>query len=434
MKSKAKSLAETLRKKAEKKLEERKKKTRKSSISETENLKTIHELQVYQIELEMQNEELLLAKEQVDLLKEKYIHLYDFASLGYLTLTKYVEITELNFCAASLLGNERSALIKNRFDLFISIETRPVFNSFINEILVHKKKTTCEVILNIDSDFPIHVQLIGIMEEKNDQIFLTLLNITERKKADLIIEQQNKELRKLNTDKDGFMAILGHDLRSPFMSILGFSELLLKNFQHYDLKKIETYASYINQSTKKGFKLLDDLLLWGNTQSGHLAFHPQKLNFQSLFTEVVETLTPIANSKNITLNYTDEINLTVFADTNMLQTILRNLISNAIKFTNQGGKINVSVLKNASSVTISVTDNGIGIDASAIKKLFNLSEMNSTQGTAGEDGSGLGLILCKEFVLLHNGAIWAESELGKGSTFHFTLNQLKPLPPPEKII
>lgn len=428
MKNKPNSAAEILRLKAEKILKEREKKTSRPSISETDNLRIIHELQVHQIELEMQNEELVLAKEREHILKEKYIHLYDFAPSGYITLSKKAEINELNFRAASILCKERTALIKNRFDLLISVDTRPIFNSFFYGIMENKTKDTCEVILNIGNNVPTHVYLIGVIEEKSNQFFLTLLNITDRKKIDLIVEKQNKELRKLNADKDGFMSILGHDLRSPFMSILGFSELLLKNIKHYDLKKIETYASYIHQSTIKGFKLLEDLLLWSNTQSGYLTFHPKKIKFKHLFTEVVETLIPIANAKSITINCTDEINLTVYADNNMLQTILRNLISNAIKFTHKGGKIYVSVFQNASLVNISVTDNGIGIDPLALEQLFNISEMNSTKGTEDEDGSGLGLVLCKEFVRLHEGTIWAESELGIGSTFYFTLNQALTLP------
>jgi signal transduction histidine kinase len=427
MKNNPKSARGLLRLKAEEKLKEHQKTAKNTAISEAENLKLIHELQVHQIELEMQNEELILAKEQVDLLNDKYIHLYDFAPSGYLTLSKEAKIIELNFCAASLLCKDRSALIKSRFEVFISIETHSIFRSFFEEMLKNNGKEKCEVILKIGSNLPLYIHLVGIFEESSEQCFLTLSNVTERKEAGLIIDKQNKELKKLIVDKDNFMSILGHDLRSPFVSILGFSQLLLKNVHQYDIQKINTYASYIHQSSKKGFKLLEDLLLWANTQSGKIIFSPQKLNFQTVFTEVVETLTPIANAKNITLSCSDKINLTIFADTNMLQTILRNLISNAIKFTNQGGKINVSVIKKESSATISVADNGIGIDAKSLKKIFNISEMHSTKGTSDEDGSGLGLLLCKEFVKLHGGNIWVESELGKGSTFHFTINQMSTL-------
>ena len=420
MKTDPKSESEILRQKAEEKLNER-----KGSISETDNLKLINELQVHQIELEMQNEELVLAREQAILAKEKYANLFDFAPSGYITLSKESEIIELNFCAASMLCKERSRLIKNRFDLFVSVDSRPIFNSFFERMFTNKTKETCEVILIIDCNLPIHVHLIGIVDKKSDQCLLTIINITDRKQADLIISKQTKELQKLNSDKDRFISILGHDLRSPFVSMMGFSDLLVKNIRKYDIDKIESYANQINQSTKKGFNLLENLLVWANAQSGKLAFNPQKLNLKTIYTLVVETLNPIANEKNITINYFEEKDLIVFADTNMLQTILRNLISNAIKFTNKGGKINISAIKSDSFVTVTVSDNGIGIEYSNIGKIFDLTKIYSTKGTAEEKGTGLGLILCKEFVEIHGGNIWVESEIGKGSKFHFSLSQIE---------
>jgi signal transduction histidine kinase len=161
--------------------------------------------------------------------------------------------------------------------------------------------------------------------------------------------------------------------------------------------------------------------MWVRTQTGKISFEPQKLNFADICKDILEILKPSANSKNITINYyaPDEIN--VFADKDMLKTIFRNLISNAIKFTNKNGTININSEENSGNVTISVSDNGIGISQDNLAKLFDISKVLTTKGTAEETGTGLGLLLCKEFIEKHGGKIWVESEVGKGSDFKFTL-------------
>jgi signal transduction histidine kinase len=161
--------------------------------------------------------------------------------------------------------------------------------------------------------------------------------------------------------------------------------------------------------------------MWARTQQGKIPFKPQILNFKDIFKDTLEILAPNANAKNITINYsaTDEIN--VFADIDMIKTVLRNLVSNAIKFTNSGGSINIDAKQNSENVIISVYDNGIGVPPENLTKLFDISEVITTTGTAKETGTGLGLLLCKEFVEKHGGKIWVESEVGKGSDFKFNL-------------
>jgi signal transduction histidine kinase len=161
--------------------------------------------------------------------------------------------------------------------------------------------------------------------------------------------------------------------------------------------------------------------MWARTQSGKIPFEPQKLNFTDIFKNILEIVKPNADAKNITTNYfsVDEIN--IFADNDMLKAVLRNLISNAIKFTNTGGQIDIYTKKNQRDVTITISDTGIGITPDNLKKLFDISQIRTTTGTDEETGSGLGLVLCKEFVEKHGGKIWVESEYGKGSKFKFTL-------------
>lgn len=246
-------------------------------------------------------------------------------------------------------------------------------------------------------------------------------DITEIKQNELIINQKNNELEKLNTDKDLFMSILAHDLKGPFNSILGYLELLTENIHTCDINDIESQLSIINNSAQSVYNLLEAILLWINSESGKLPFEPQILNIKNIYFDILETLKPYANTKAISIEYLGEENFTVFADPNMFKTILRNLVSNSIKFTNKGGQITINTQKSESDIIISISDNGIGISVELQSKLFNISQIHTSKGTADEGGTGLGLLLCKEFVNKNGGEIWVESELGKGSTFKFTV-------------
>jgi PAS domain S-box-containing protein len=246
-------------------------------------------------------------------------------------------------------------------------------------------------------------------------------DITERKHAELKIQQQNIELTKLNADKDLFISILGHDLKSPFNNILGLSEVLTEDVRKLEIDELEDIANNINKSAKITNKLLEDILMWARTQQGSIPFKPQNLSLSATCRNILEILNPGAYAKNITIIDSSVDHITVFADPDMLKTILLNLVSNAIKFTNSGGKITINAEQNSENVIISVSDNGIGIPPENLAKLFDISEVLTTKGTAAETGTGLGLLLCKEFVEKHGGKIWVESEVGKGSTFSFTI-------------
>ena len=231
----------------------------------------------------------------------------------------------------------------------------------------------------------------------------------------------NKQLERLNIDKDRFIAILGHDLRSPFTTLLGLSEVLTEDIRKLDIDEIENHATNINKSARNTFNLLEDILLWARTQQDKILFKPQNLSFTDICKNILEILNPNAEAKNIAINCLTADQLNVFADADMIKTVLRNLVSNAIKFTNNGGIININAEKTNSNVTISVSDNGVGIAPDDITKLFDISQVVTTKGTAKETGTGLGLLLCKEFVEKHGGKIWVESEVGKGSEFKFSL-------------
>jgi signal transduction histidine kinase len=234
-------------------------------------------------------------------------------------------------------------------------------------------------------------------------------------------EKSEIRLHQLNADKDRFISILGHDLKNPFNNILGFSEILTDEIDSLNKDEIKAIAKNIHKSAQNSNNLLEDILMWARTQQGSMPFKPQNLSFSDIFKNIFEVLIPNAKVKNITINYSSPDGINVFADIDMLRTVLRNLVSNAIKYTNNGGAINITAEQTQSDVTISISDSGIGIPPENLAKLFDISEVMTTKGTAKETGTGLGLLLCKEFVEKHGGKIWVESEIGKGSDFKFTL-------------
>jgi two-component system sensor histidine kinase/response regulator len=255
----------------------------------------------------------------------------------------------------------------------------------------------------------------------NKEIIASFSDITERKKVEDELKKSELKLTRLNVDKDRFISILGHDLKSPFNNILGFSEVLTAEINSLNSDEIKEIASNINKSAKITNHLLEDILMWARSQQGSIPFKPKNLSLSATCRNILEILNPSAYAKNITIHDSSAAHINVYADADMLKTILLNLVSNSIKFSNSGGKITINAEKNSESVTISVSDNGVGIPSNDLSKLFNLSEVLTTKGTAGETGTGLGLLLCKEFVEKHGGRIWVESEVGKGSDFKFTL-------------
>jgi PAS domain S-box-containing protein len=233
--------------------------------------------------------------------------------------------------------------------------------------------------------------------------------------------EMEKQLTQLNNDKDKFITILAHDLKSPFNGILGLLDLLTENIRKDDIDTIEKRMNIVNNSAKATFRLLEDILMWVSVNSGKIPYEPQKLYFTTISNEVLENIELSANKKNITINYFSADEIIIYADKNMLQTVLRNLLSNSIKFTDKGGQIDLYAVQNQSNITITVSDNGVGIVPETLTKLFDISEKISSVGTSNEKGTGFGLSICKEFVKKHGGKIWVESEVGKGSNFIFTI-------------
>ncbi len=263
--------------------------------------------------------------------------------------------------------------------------------------------------------------------ENSDVVLLAVSrNIEKRKKTELQLKKYTEELSQLNDDKDRFLQILAHDLRNPFTALLGFSDLLLNNFREYDPQEIEMQLSMISQSAHSTYNLLNDLLVWAMSQAGKLSFNPIELNFVDTCKEIIAGKQNQLASKKIMINCCEAKSIWLMCDKEMFKTILRNLISNAIKFTHKEGEIGIYVDINEEKAIITVYDNGVGISLEDQIKLWDITKPHTTEGTESERGTGLGLLLCKEFVEKHGEKIWIESELGKGSSFKFTMPLYNP--------
>jgi signal transduction histidine kinase len=238
-----------------------------------------------------------------------------------------------------------------------------------------------------------------------------------------VIEQGKQKIDEIITKNNKFVSILAHDLRSPFNSIMGFLELIKRDMDTFDKEKFENYINIAYNSANNMLNLLNNLLVWTLSQSGEKNYNPVKIDLDELLFDEIHNHMPLAKQKQINLNHSLASDLTVRADLQMVRTILRNLITNAIKYTNPGGEITISAIENDKHIEIAIEDNGIGISFEAQKELFKIDSFHSTIGTNNEKGTGLGLLLCKELVEINGGNILIESEPGKGCELKFTLPQ-----------
>ena len=633
-------------------------------LSKPDQLKLIHELQVHQVELEMQNEELRSAWAVGHAAVDKFTELYEFAPTGYFSLSKEGKIVEINLSASQMLDKERLRLKNSSFAFFVSEDTKPVFNLFIDKVFADKTKQTCELALTIHGNPPLYVQLTGKVTEKEDKCLVSMMDITERlelekavrereekyrtlftacrdslflidrnsgaildanyaacdlygytreelyklKNTDLSFEPvatflatkdfrerielryhkkkdgtvfpvdisinhfimggrqvilaairditdrqavekalkesegrfkslferhsaimllidpesgqilnanhaaaefygfsipelcsmsideinalsakeikaerlqaasenrnffvfphrlaggeerivevhsspidflgnkvlfsiilditarmqaeaqlnlQNVELLKLNAEKDKFFSIIAHDLLSPFNAFLGFTKMMAEEFDTLSSEQLQKIALSMQKSANNLFSLLENLLEWSRIRRGGTSFEPALLPLLPIVEESLTPLLLLTDKKEIEFGVDIVEDCTVFVDKYMLSTVLRNLVANAIKFSQRGGRI-ILVAKpvNGNLVEISIRDTGIGMNQTMVDNLFRLDEQTNRKGTEGEPTTGLGLIICKEFIEKHGGQLWVESEECQGSTFYFSL-------------
>lgn len=307
-------------------------------------------------------------------------------------------------------------LTEKKYNALFSIEDRSEIYSQIDELVSIKEK----VIGEIKEKERIHKKLLN-QHKEIEEAFLALSD------KNLEIEVQKQRLQELNATKDKFFSILAHDLISPFNAMLGLSELMTKHVQSEGNQELKLYIELLNQTIKQTYSLLENLLEWSRTQTGRIKYLPKTIALRQIVLDNIELNALKFNEKDIFHEVTIDNNILVSVDPNMLSTILRNLISNAIKFTPNKGKVSFTAMeldKNNDTkkhIVLTISDTGMGISPENQKKLFKIEENFTTHGTNKEKGTGLGLILCKEFVEINGGSIWVESDEGKGASFRFTI-------------
>jgi len=293
--------------------------------------------------------------------------------------------------------------------IFLILSTSGVGYYFYRISLLQRYNAELEKKVN-DRTYELKESLAQVLE---NQIFI--------EKQSEILNTQKDQLQQLNSTKDKFFSIIAHDLRGPFQSLLGISEMLVEETKTSTNSDLRFYAETIHESSSHIHELAENLLNWSRTQRDKMTFEPLELNISAIIENTVTLVKPIADQKNISIEKQLLSGKNGYADKNMIEMVIRNLISNAIKFTNESGKIWVSLTENDQELRIEVRDNGIGISQKDQGKLFRIDSNFSNKGTRGEGGTGLGLIICKEFVEKNNGRLWVISNPGEGSSFFFTL-------------
>ncbi len=305
-------------------------------------------------------------------------------------------------------------LYKNPSDRKVDIDEIEQ-KGFTKDVLYNLKKKDGSVIKALISS-------VAIKDDDGNIVAFqgSVRDITAQMEAEKSLKETRKYLLELNASKDKFFSIISHDLRSPFNSILGFAELLWKNTDDFNKPEIEKIAADIYKTGNETIDLLDNLLEWSRSQTGKLEIDPENFSLKEMVDDTIDLLNENAKRKSINVLNEVPVHVIIFADKNMTSTVMRNLLSNAIKFTD-GGNVRIEAKDLDNFVEVTITDTGVGIKQENIEKLFRLEVEFSTRGTANEKGTGLGLILCKEFIEKNNGEIYVESEEGKGTSFVFKL-------------
>lgn len=357
--------------------------------------------------------------------EQKYRNLIEIMPDGVYRSTPDGKFLEVNPAMVRILGyesKEELMAIDIKTQLYFDPADRESFSLKMNDeeldVYPLKKKDGSTV----------YVEDHGwwVKNEKGEVIFHEGISrdVTERKMAEFQLQKYSQELEQLNATKDKFFSIIAHDLRSPFNSITGLSELIKKEARFMDVENIEQFAGVIHSTSANTFKLLENLLEWASIQQSKIAFQPESLILRKIVGEVIDLSFEKATRKKIEVNNNIPKGLIIIADKNMLKTVLRNLLSNALKFTPANGQVKIRTILKDNDIEIQVIDNGVGIKAEDREKIFKIGSNYSQRGTENEKGTGIGLMLCKEFVEKHGGKIWVESEEGKGSTFAFTIKQV----------
>jgi signal transduction histidine kinase len=334
--------------------------------------------------------------------------------------------TALKYHELFVLYND-SMVQKEKYEQIINLEKQYETEKKQNEII---RLQAAHELMDVQLQKNKQLKILGFVTASLLLIFVLFLLIRyfDKIKLNRLLEHKNQkiaqsenELKVLNASKNKFFSILAHDLKNPFHTVMGYSYLLSKDYDKFTEAERRKFASDIHHSTNNIFRLLQNLLEWSRSQTGRLIFAPREIELKQEVENALSVLHSLADQKNIRIECDFDDNLSLFADPQMIETVLRNLINNAIKFTPEYGLVQITANRVEDQVSICVKDSGIGISEEDARNLFQIDSTVKRKGTNNEDGSGLGLILCKEFVLKNNGNIWVNSSPGNGSSFFFTV-------------
>ena len=408
-------------------------------LSESETQKIIHELEVHQIELEMQNEELMSARTVAQMSSDKYIELYDFAPSGYFTLSKAGIILELNFSGAQMLGKVRSSLKNRLFSASVDSDSKETFIHFLQNVFDSNVKEACEVTFNANDNSKAHVYLNGIATGNGEQCVVNMIDITDKKKTEQALIVANQELafqkekqtaeliiakdRAEESDrlKSAFLANMSHEIRTPMNGILGFTELL-KN-PNLSGEKKNIYINSIEKGSERLLNIINDIISISKVESGQMNVARKETNINEQIEYIYNFFKKEAENKKIQLSFNNSLpNNEAFLNTDRekVYAVLTNLINNAIKFT-QTGSITFGYVKKDKDLEFYVKDTGVGIRPDQLKVVFKRFKQGSESLSRNYEGAGLGLSIAKAYIGMLGGKIWIESEEGIGSTFYFTI-------------
>ncbi len=370
-------------------------------------------------------------KEMEDILqesREKYKKLIELQGEGLGIVDKEERFIFTNPAAERIMGVPEGTLLGRKLDEFVSHSTLGQIQKE-SGLRASGQQSTYEMeIVRKDGDKRILLVTATPTFNKSGDFESSLgifLDITERKKIENALIKNEAELKALNTTKDKLFSIIAHDLRGPVGTSADLLEVMIESFESFNKEEQLKMLDILKNSAKSTYNLLETLLNWSIIQTENLVFKPELFNLSRCIDSIVQNMVPTAFSKNITLLYEPGEDIFTYADQNMVQTVFRNLIGNAIKYTFRGGSIVIKALNLGNKIEVSVSDNGVGMDEETRKNLFVLIKQNSKYGTENEKGTGLGLILCKEFIEKHSGHIRVESELGKGTSFIFDIPKVQ---------
>ncbi|MBX2974689.1 MAG: PAS domain S-box protein [Ignavibacteriaceae bacterium] len=315
------------------------------------------------------------------------------------------------------ISNIESYRLKTKDGRIIWIEDNARYIRDENDNIIYHEGICRDITERMENEFEIK-RYTTELEKLNEELLYSKSLIEENLDArNLLVE----ELEKLNMEKDKFFSIIAHDLRSPFHAFLALTSMMAENISDFSIDELGKISKEMHSKANNLFNLLRNLLEWARIQRGSIVFTPSKIVLAKVLQNIIEAVEDNAKLKEITINKVISDNVVISADEKMLNSLFQNLLSNAIKFTNRGGEVFVKLATLENSVLIEIRDSGIGMSPELLNKLFKLEEKVGHEGTAGEESTGLGLLLCKDFADFHRGKIWVESEVEKGSTFFVEL-------------